>query len=180
MRIGETVNKINTISNRIEKIRAKFCDGNNTIFAQMMDEKTNTTSGWIRGKRGIGINVIGKILQKFPTINPSWLLLEDGKMLKTDELDMYPPQAESESVSLLRTLLNEERSALKDMREKHEKLLVENALLRKENALLRKEIEDTKKINNKMGQSDNDGKHYPISHTELPEALPKLPVYTRN
>jgi len=68
------------IHERIKEIREFFFDGNNVKFAEKMEESVNTTSGWITGKRGVGINVIEKVMNKFPTINGHWLLTGVGSM----------------------------------------------------------------------------------------------------
>lgn len=68
------------IYERIEIIRKEFF-GNNIKFAEAMDEKPTTTSGWCSGTRNIGINVIQKILEKIPNINDVWLYTGKGSML---------------------------------------------------------------------------------------------------
>lgn len=71
------------ISERIKIIRERFCEGSNLRFAEVMDEKPQTTSGWVSGNRGIGKNVIDKILSKFPEVSSNWLLSGEGEMLKS-------------------------------------------------------------------------------------------------
>lgn len=75
------------IYDRIREIRNHFFKGSNSSFAEFMGEKTATTSGWISGKRGVGKNVIDKIISKFPQINAHWLLTGEGKMINTYKED---------------------------------------------------------------------------------------------
>jgi transcriptional regulator with XRE-family HTH domain len=166
--MNKSVKDINAFKSRVLHFLKIHAKKGQTRFEEYCGLSRSTINNI---KDGISTASVYKIAEKYPELNLNWLITGKGEMLKTQVEPQ--PQAESESVSLLRTLLNEERSALKDMREKHEKLLVENALLRKE-------IEDTKKINNEIQQSNSDGKRPAISHKELPEPLPKLPVYTRN
>ncbi|MDR1561173.1 MAG: hypothetical protein LBS23_02350 [Holosporaceae bacterium] len=69
------------IHERIKQIRTILCNDSNEDFAKIVGEKTNTTSNWI-GNRKIGLKVIIKILKHFPMVNPSWLVIEEGDMLK--------------------------------------------------------------------------------------------------
>lgn len=73
------------IYERIKKIRIHYFNDNNTKFAEFVGEKTTTTSGWTSGtggKRGIGLNIIQKITNKFPDVNLDWLITGKGNMLK--------------------------------------------------------------------------------------------------
>ncbi len=72
------------IHERIKKIREDLFKGSNSEFARSIDEKPNTTSNWISGNRKIGLEVIEKILARLPQINASWLLTEEGPMMKAD------------------------------------------------------------------------------------------------
>lgn len=68
------------IFDRIKEIRKYFFDDSNIKFAEFMGEKTATTSGWVGGRRGIGKNVLDKIISKLPEVNPTWLLTGEGEM----------------------------------------------------------------------------------------------------
>jgi len=72
------------IHERIRKIREDLFKGSNSDFARAIDEKPNTTSNWISGNRKIGLEVIEKILARLPQISSSWLLSEEGPMMKAD------------------------------------------------------------------------------------------------
>ena len=72
------------IHERIKKIREDLFKGSNSEFARSIAEKPNTTSNWISGNRKIGLEVIEKILARLPQINASWLLTEEGPMMKAD------------------------------------------------------------------------------------------------
>ena len=70
------------IPNRIRKIREHFCNGSNKDFAGIMEENPSTTSNWVN--RDVGLDVVEKILLKFPSINSNWLITGDGDMLKPE------------------------------------------------------------------------------------------------
>lgn len=72
------------VFDRIKEIRKHFFNDSNIKFAEFMEEKTGTTSGWVGGKRGIGKSVLDKILSKLPDVNPNWLLTGEGEMLKQE------------------------------------------------------------------------------------------------
>jgi len=76
---------MNSINARIKEIREKLCNNSNEEFANTLGEKPNTTSNWI-GDRNLGKQIIDKIINKFPEINPSWLLIGEGEMLKSGEI----------------------------------------------------------------------------------------------
>jgi hypothetical protein len=115
-------------------------------------------------KVGISKKMADNICDKFPNINKSYLLAGEGKILKTPSEPVVVQQTESEAMLLLLGMLKEER-------DKCEKLLVENALLKEE-------IKNTKKIINDMGQYGNNGKRPTISHKKLPETLQDLSVHS--
>ena len=70
-----------TINERIAKIRAHYCKGNNIQFASQMGESPNTTSNWAsKSYAKIGLNVILKISDKFPNVDLNWLIKGKGEM----------------------------------------------------------------------------------------------------
>lgn len=66
-------------SDRIRLIISHFCESP-ADFARKMGEKPQTVSNWIT--RGVGKNVIDKIVTGFPEVNIDWLLTGEGEMLK--------------------------------------------------------------------------------------------------
>ena len=72
---------IMTINERIKAIRKHYCNDSNKEFADKMGEKSNTVNNWVRNGYSIGNSVITKILEKFPNVNPAWLLTGEGEML---------------------------------------------------------------------------------------------------
>jgi len=70
---------------RIKKIREYFCNDNNVKFAEIMEENPNTTSNWVNENRKIGKTVLDKILDRFSDVNPTWLLIGEGEMLKNNQ-----------------------------------------------------------------------------------------------
>jgi hypothetical protein len=69
------------IALQIKIIREQFCGGSNKEFAEFMGENVNTTSNWVNSDN-IGINVVEKIIAKFPSVDPGWLLTGNGSMLR--------------------------------------------------------------------------------------------------
>lgn len=72
------------VHERIKEIRKHYFNDNNVEFANHMKELPATTSGWVSGRRGIGKNVLNKILEKIPEVNPTWLLTGVGNMLNDE------------------------------------------------------------------------------------------------
>ena len=95
-----TKSYIMTINERIKEIRKHYCNDSNKEFADKMGEKCNTVNNWVRNGYSIGNSVITRILEKFPNVNPAWLLTGEGEMLNTPA-----PQAESGNTSGFETYL---------------------------------------------------------------------------
>lgn len=120
------------IYERIEIIRKEFF-GNNIKFAEAIDEKPTTTSGWCSGTRNIGINVIQKILEKIPNINDVWLytgkgsmLLPESENLSENKSNLAKQKKEEErlfSTKEVKLILNKQRKA---MTEEFGKMLMDN------------------------------------------------------
>lgn len=72
-----------TNNERILFIIKHFCDDNQAEFARRMGEKPQTICGWL--KRNNSPRVLNKILDKFPMVSASWLLLGEGEMLSNSE-----------------------------------------------------------------------------------------------
>lgn len=68
---------------KISQIIKHFCESN-AEFAKMMGETPQNINNWI--KRGAGINILGKILEKFPQINMNWLLKDEGEITGSAEV----------------------------------------------------------------------------------------------
>ncbi|MCH5334569.1 MAG: helix-turn-helix transcriptional regulator [Alistipes sp.] len=55
-------------------------------FAELLETQPATISHIISGRNKPGFDLIQKILQRFPNINPDWLLLDKGSMLRDESL----------------------------------------------------------------------------------------------
>ncbi len=73
-----------TISDRIRQVRAYFCESN-LEFAQLMETKPNVTSNWINRKASEKVAM--KVAEKFPMINPNWLVEGEGEMLDPEKME---------------------------------------------------------------------------------------------
>ena len=62
---------------RITQIISELCESK-ADFARKMGESPQTINNWI--SRGIGSNVLNKIISVFPEVNASWLLTGNGDM----------------------------------------------------------------------------------------------------
>jgi SOS-response transcriptional repressor LexA len=71
-----------TLNSRIKKIRETECNGSTKDFAKILGVSSQAVSNYLREGYNVGREVIENILRKFPNINPSWLLIGDGEMLK--------------------------------------------------------------------------------------------------
>lgn len=67
---------------RISQIRKLLCNGSNTEFAAKIGKSTQYASQLCSGSRGIGKKILGELLDAFPQVNRTWLLLGEGDMLK--------------------------------------------------------------------------------------------------
>lgn len=70
------------VNTRIKEIRRLFCNDSNKEFAQKMEQRPNAVNNWVRDGYSIGKTVIDNILEKFPSVNKTWLLTGEGEMLK--------------------------------------------------------------------------------------------------
>lgn len=79
---------------RISQIISKF-GLSKAEFARKIGEKPQTVSNWV--SRDNGKNVLDKIIQAFPEINPEWLMTGYGDMTKGDSKKFEPAPKSSET-----------------------------------------------------------------------------------
>lgn len=72
-----------SVNKRIKKIREHYCGGNNQTFAEILGLSEQYTSNLTRSG-SVGNKKIDEILEKFPDVNPVWLKVGEGEMLKTN------------------------------------------------------------------------------------------------
>ena len=73
----------NTIGERIKKVREHYCNGDNTRFAMILDEKVATVSNWTtRGTNSV--ETLKKLSDTFKDLNLDWLLTGEPPMLKSE------------------------------------------------------------------------------------------------
>lgn len=78
------MNKIDSISKRISKIRQDFCDGKNTVFAERIGKDASYASQICVGAKVPGRGVLEEILTVFPEVSRPWLYFGEGRMLVAD------------------------------------------------------------------------------------------------
>lgn len=72
------------INSRINEIREYFFDGNNLKFAAKMEFTPQYASNITKEGKKVGQKILNKILEKLPSIDPVWLKLGEGSMLKEE------------------------------------------------------------------------------------------------
>ncbi|OAV70687.1 hypothetical protein Barb4_01172 [Bacteroidales bacterium Barb4] len=72
------------INDRIKKICEVFCENSNGKFAVTMEASKQNVNNWSRSGYSVGLSVIVKIIEKFPSVSPEWLLTGVGEMERTD------------------------------------------------------------------------------------------------
>lgn len=77
-----------SVNDRIKKIRDKFCDGDNTKFAEMLGTSVQYASNICNEGKKVGSKVLDKILNIFPEVNAIWLKMGEGDMLKNGDSKM--------------------------------------------------------------------------------------------
>lgn len=104
------------IYERLKQLVQFFSNGSVTRFAQEIGQKHNTFIGYLKpeGQEKLRILTIYSILDRFPEINPAWLLTGDGEMLGSgippsstlpaDELNEKLTPAQREMLTYKRTL----------------------------------------------------------------------------
>lgn len=68
---------------KISQIIKHFCESN-AEFARNVGETPQNINNWVT--RGAGMNVLEKILEKYPEVNLNWLLKDEGEMLSVREV----------------------------------------------------------------------------------------------
>jgi DNA-binding XRE family transcriptional regulator len=70
------------MENRIQNIIEKYSLSSNA-FAQEIDVNRSTVSHILSGRNKPSIEVLQKILKRFPEVSPNWLLLGQGSIFDT-------------------------------------------------------------------------------------------------
>jgi hypothetical protein len=74
-----------SVNDRIKKVREHFCDDNNLKFAEILDVTPQYASNITKNGKSVGYKVFDNILSKFPNINPNWLKMGEGEMIKNSQ-----------------------------------------------------------------------------------------------
>ncbi|WP_461644262.1 hypothetical protein [Labilibaculum euxinus] len=90
----------NDISNRIKKVVAHFCDGNNRKFASIVETGEANIRNYIAGRQP-RFEVISSIASKFE-VNCEWLLTGKGEMLASGEEKTLKGVGECENCEILK------------------------------------------------------------------------------
>lgn len=72
------------INDRISQIRLHFCEKNNQFFAEKIGKSDKYASMLCSGGTIPGRKMLDHILETFPEVSRSWLILGEGEMLSAD------------------------------------------------------------------------------------------------
>ncbi|MGV8135863.1 MAG: helix-turn-helix transcriptional regulator [Mangrovibacterium sp.] len=72
------------LNDRIKRVREKFCNDSNKEFAEKLGFKPQYASNITKHGKNVGKETLNKILEIFPEVNPVWLKMGEGEMLKED------------------------------------------------------------------------------------------------
>lgn len=94
--------KIDNKCSRISEIRRFFCNGNNRKMSNMTGIEETYLSKICKGSAVPGDTIFDKILQTFPDISRSWLVLGEGTMLSTTQpvVNPAPKQADPGTITM--------------------------------------------------------------------------------
>jgi len=81
---------------KLQKLMDAEQNMSRSAFAERIDTQPATISHIMSGRNKPGFELLQKILQRFPNINPDWLLLDRGEMLRNPQL---PPSGSSGSAA---------------------------------------------------------------------------------
>ena len=114
--------------------------------------------GYIRNMRkGFGVQKLDSILNKFPELNPMWLLYGDGEMLlrkeqKSEETEKIPTEVQSTAecidCRILQVRLEEKEAVITNLKEQLEQATEQNRALLSllKSSIAPASVEDKKKI----------------------------------
>lgn len=71
-----------SVNERIKKVRDTFCNGDNSLFSEKIGTSKQYASNICNEGKNVGAKVLDKILNIFTEVNPIWLKLGEGSMLK--------------------------------------------------------------------------------------------------
>lgn len=80
--------KLSDLPNRIKEIRSNLCKGDNGVFAEKLGKSKQYTSSLCNGNESIGKKITEQILEAFPEVNRTWLILGEGEMLVEPKHDV--------------------------------------------------------------------------------------------
>lgn len=75
-----TDDELTNLGYRIAKIRTDLCGENNTLFAEKLGIAKQTASNICSGDKSVGKRTMDKILEAFPQVSKTWLVLGVGDM----------------------------------------------------------------------------------------------------
>ena len=121
---------------RISQIISHFC-GSKANFARKIGESYNTVSNWV--SRDNGKSVLDKVISNFPEVNPTWLIIGEGEMLREASpqvlVDVTPQRPlefdySVDESGLIQMELKTSKKAARELASKVAELNIENETLK--------------------------------------------------
>lgn len=129
-----------SVNYRIKQVRDKFCNGDNAEFAKILGTSKQYASNISNEGKSVGGKILDKLLNLFPEVNPIWLKMGEGEMLKTGNINVKGDGNISNTGVIDGNITNDPQNLLEEIR----KLKDEVEQLKKDKAILHDYINDLK------------------------------------
>lgn len=141
----------NDVIQRIKDIISYYQLSDNS-FAEQIGIPQSTVCGYLNKKSRFSLGAIISTLQEFPEVSPSWLLLGQGSMLKSENLPRFSGDEDISSLDL-HALLARTTAECEELQKENTKLLAQlefmeeyNMRLQKKYLTLENKLSDREKI----------------------------------
>jgi transcriptional regulator with XRE-family HTH domain len=133
-------------------------------FADEIGIQRSSMSHIMSGRNLPSLDLVMKIMSKFPDLNPEWLVMGIGQMMKSTQIDLFEQNSESEEKKI-ETLLKESEK-VPEINTINEEKIISEAEKAAEKDLKIPQIED-KSIQNEENKTDFSNKIVLPSQPEI-------------